>query len=143
MLLYSVQELCQKSTDPEVLEKCPDIRWHFIGNCQTNKLSMLVKSKNLRMVETVDSLSKADKLQSRCAPKDLSVGVMVQVNTSGEENKNGIVPSDAVALIEHIRDKCPNLKVRFRVLTAVQWITICVCQNCVNAYLLTLVNSDI
>ena len=105
----------EKSNDPEVLEKCPDIRWHFIGNCQSGNYPTLLKSKNLRMVETVDSLDRVDKLQKRCALKDMSVGILVQVNTSGEENKNGIAPSDAVALVEHIRDKCPNLKVRFRV----------------------------
>ena len=102
----------EKSNDPEVLEKCPDIRWHFIGNCQSGNYPTLLKSKNLRMVETVDSLDRVDKLQKRCALKDMSVGILVQVNTSGEENKNGIAPSDVVALVEHIRDKCPNLKVR-------------------------------
>ena len=106
-----VQELLEKSTDPEVLEKCPDIRWHFIGNCQTNKIPYVSRVKNLRMMETIDSQKFVDKLQNRFASNDLSVGIMVQVNTSGEENKNGVEPTGAVALAEHIRDKCPNLKV--------------------------------
>ena len=72
---------------------------------------MLAKGKHLRMVETVDSQSWVNKLQNRCASNGLSVGIMVQVNTSGEENKNGVEPADAVALAEHIRDGCPNLKV--------------------------------
>jgi len=105
------QEFLEKSTDPEILEKCPDIRWHFIGKCQSNKIPMLAKGKHLRMVETVDSQSWVNKLQNRCASNGLSVGIMVQVNTSGEENKNGVEPADAVALAEHIRDGCPNLKV--------------------------------
>ena len=33
-----VQELVEKSQDQEMLTKCPEIRWHFIGNCQTNKV---------------------------------------------------------------------------------------------------------
>ena len=32
-----IQELVEKSNDAEILEKCPDIQWHFIGNCQANK----------------------------------------------------------------------------------------------------------
>ena len=63
------------------------------------------------MVETIDSQSWVNKLQNRCASNDLSVGIMVQVNTSGEESKNGVEPKDVVALAEHVRDKCPNLKV--------------------------------
>ena len=110
-MYIDLQEFLEKSTDPEILEKCPDIRWHFIGKCQSNKIPLLARGKNLRMVETVDSQSWVNKLQNRCASSGLSVGIMVQVNTSGEENKNGVEPADAVALAEHIRDKCPNLKV--------------------------------
>lgn len=36
---------------------------------------------------------------------------MVQVNTSGEENKSGVEPGDAaLALCRHIVDKCPHLQ---------------------------------
>jgi uncharacterized pyridoxal phosphate-containing UPF0001 family protein len=34
-----------------------------------------------------------------------------QVNTSGEENKNGVDPNETVALVKHVRDKCPSLTV--------------------------------
>ena len=33
-----------------------------------------------------------------------------QVNTSGEESKFGVEPSDVVALAKHIKDSCPHLK---------------------------------
>ena len=32
------QELVEKAHDPELQEQCPEILWHFIGNCQTNKV---------------------------------------------------------------------------------------------------------
>ena len=28
----------EKSNDPELQAECPDIQWHFIGNCQQNKV---------------------------------------------------------------------------------------------------------
>lgn len=37
-----VQELKEKGTNPLILEKCKDIRWHFIGHLQrknVNKVS--------------------------------------------------------------------------------------------------------
>lgn len=34
-----VQELVEKGSDLEILEKCPDIKWHFIGHLQRNKIN--------------------------------------------------------------------------------------------------------
>lgn len=34
-----VQELLEKATDPDLLASCPEIKWHFIGHLQTNKVS--------------------------------------------------------------------------------------------------------
>lgn len=39
-----------------------DIKWHFIGHLQSNKANGLVKIPNLHVVETVDSLKLARKL---------------------------------------------------------------------------------
>jgi len=36
--------------------------------------------------------------------------VLVQVNTSGEEEKSGVEPGDAVALCQHIMTNCPHLE---------------------------------
>merc|ERR1719195_1116260 len=36
---------------------------------------------------------------------------MVQVNTSGEANKNGVEPgAETLSLVKYIREECPNLK---------------------------------
>lgn len=43
-----VKELKEKGTNPIILEKCKDIRWHFIGHLQqanVNKVSWLLKKK--------------------------------------------------------------------------------------------------
>lgn len=106
-----VQELVEKSNDPLILEKCPDIHWHFIGTVQSNKVGKIVKAPNLKVVETLASLKFADKFQSSCqSAKVESLGVMVQVNTSGEENKGGIEPENVIETVKHIKEKCPNLK---------------------------------
>lgn len=41
-----------------------DIKWHFIGHIQTNKLKKLATVPNLYLVETVDSEKLAKKLNS-------------------------------------------------------------------------------
>lgn len=89
--------------------------WHFIGHLQTNKAKALVAGvPNLACVETVDSAKLADKLQQAAvaAGRAEALGVLVQVNTSGEESKHGVAPSDAPALATHIAASCPALTVR-------------------------------
>ena len=99
----------------EVVAKGPampeDVRWHFIGHLQTNKVKDIVSVPNLHCVHTVDSLKLATELQKRCAAlrPDRPLAVLVQVNTSGEDSKSGCKPADCAALCVSLRDACPNL----------------------------------
>jgi len=105
------QELKEKSSDPMILEKCPDIKWHFMGTVQTGNIAKIVKSPNISMVETIASSKHADKFQGSCKSNKVSgLGVMVQVNTSGEENKSGVQPDEVVEVAKHIKEKCPNIE---------------------------------
>lgn len=100
----------------EIMEKAPqlpgDIRWHFIGHLQSNKVkSLLASVPNLDMFEGVDNEKIADHLDRAIAKigrKPLKV--MVQVNTSGEESKSGVEPSDCIELVKHVKLHCPNLE---------------------------------
>merc|ERR1719189_2473642 len=105
-----VQELVEKSQDQEMLTKCPEIRWHFIGNCQTNKVKTLLSCPNLSVIETVTSSKLATKINNQLATTERTVGVFVQVNTSGEQNKNGLEPGSVLETVQHIREKCSKLK---------------------------------
>jgi len=108
-----IQELVEKSGDKEILEMCPDIRWHFIGHLQRNKVNKLTSVTNLFMVETIDSAKLADALNTSCskANRTNKLKVMVQVNTSGEENKSGVASTEVVVLFKHIQENCSNLEV--------------------------------
>lgn len=107
-----IQELEEKSKNPEIIENCPDICWHFIGHLQRNKVNKLVCLPGLYMVETVDSVKLADALNSSWAKlqKPNRLKTFLQVNTSGEENKSGIPPSEASALSNHVIENCPSLE---------------------------------
>jgi len=97
----------------EVVEKSSalpsDIRWHMIGRLQSNKCSQLLSVPNLSCIETTDSNKLADKLESVCKSLGRHVDVLVQVNTSGEDTKNGLGIVDAKPLFEHIVKNCPHL----------------------------------
>lgn len=108
-----IQELAEKSADSKILEKCPEICWHFIGHLQRNKVNKLLSVQNLYMIETVDSLKLASALNTSWIKleKTEKLKIMVQVNTSGEENKNGVPPSEATNLTKQIMNDCPGLEV--------------------------------
>ena len=56
-----VQELIEKAAT--LKDSCPEIRWHFIGALQSNKIAQLIKNvANLKAIQTVDSLSKLEKI---------------------------------------------------------------------------------
>ena len=110
----------------ELLEKAPqmppDTRWHFIGHLQSNKAQKLVEAvPNLEVVETVDSLKLAKKLDAGCSKarggKDNQeedqqrlLTIYIQVKTS-EETKFGVSCADAPALAKEIEAQCPSLRV--------------------------------
>ncbi|XP_018416524.1 PREDICTED: proline synthase co-transcribed bacterial homolog protein [Nanorana parkeri] len=107
-----VQELLEKATNANILSSCPDIKWHFIGHLQKHHINKLVALPNLYILETVDSVKLADKVNASWQKKGSTekLKVMVQVNTSSEESKHGLSPSGTVDLVKHIKEKCPGLE---------------------------------
>lgn len=102
----------------ELQEKAPrlpqDIKWHFIGNLQSNKAKIAREVPNLAYVETVDGVSKATKLNNQRAQLTNAdkLGVYIQVNTSNEPQKAGLLAANAGEISElarHILSQCEHL----------------------------------
>lgn len=76
----------------EVLEKMPllssDIRWHFIGTLQANKVNKAVGA--FHLIHSVDSLELANKISTVSEKKGVITPILLEVNTSGEETKHGL-----------------------------------------------------
>jgi len=88
-----VQEARQKF---DALKDQPVI-WHMIGHLQTNKVKAALEI--FSVIQSVDSERLADEISQRAQK---IVEVFIEVNTSGEESKFGILPEKAVQLAEHI-----------------------------------------
>ncbi|KAL0052166.1 hypothetical protein WJX82_009014 [Trebouxia sp. C0006] len=102
-----VQEISEKASQlPQ------DIKWHFIGHLQSNKAKAVVDAvPNLAVVETVDSVKLANKLNTAVKGQERGpLDIYVQVNTSGEESKFGVEPQDCVSLAEHVHKECDLLR---------------------------------
>jgi hypothetical protein len=82
--------------------------WHMIGRLQKNKVKKAVAL--FDMIETVDSVDLAGEIDKRCAQMGRVMPVLVEVNSGREEQKAGVLPENAEALIREI-SRLPNIKV--------------------------------
>ncbi|KAL3669781.1 hypothetical protein V7S43_005160 [Phytophthora oleae] len=99
----------------ELVQKAPlmpaDVKWHYIGHVQSNKAKPLVRDvPNLFVVETVDSIKIANALNKASGEfRTEKLNVLVQVNTSEEDQKSGIDTDGSVELARHIVASCEHL----------------------------------
>lgn len=89
------QELSAKQAELADL----DLRWHFIGQAQTNKAALIRRSAGI--VHSVDRAKLADAFH-RAADTDAVLDVLVQVNLTDDPARGGVVPAEASRLAEHI-----------------------------------------
>ena len=92
-----------------------DIKWHFIGHLQSNKAKGLAEIENLHVVETVDSLKLAQKLDNACASLNKTLNIFLQINSSGEDTKSGLPPTEVMDIVDKIMNEHKNLNLTGRV----------------------------
>ena len=78
------QELVEKAV--ALRGQCPELRWHFIGRLQKNKINALAP--HVFAWHTVDSADTAQALAKRVPQAQ----VLVQVNVAREAQKGGVLP---------------------------------------------------
>jgi len=76
------------------------VKWHMIGHLQTNKAKKAAKV--FDMVETVGSTRLAQELDKVCGKMNRVMPILIEINSGEEEQKAGVMPEEATALIEEI-----------------------------------------
>lgn len=77
-----------------------DHQTHFIGMLQSNKVNQVLR--HVSCVQSVHTARLAERLNRAAAARELQLEVFIQVNTSGEESKSGVDPSEAYDLAAHV-----------------------------------------
>jgi len=77
------------------------MRWHFIGHLQSNKARLAAQL--FDMIETVDRLKIARKLDEALQELGRRMDVLVQVNIGAEASKSGVSIAETEALLEELR----------------------------------------
>ena len=97
----------------EILDKydhVKPVRWHMIGHLQTNKVKYIIDK--VSMIHSVDSLKLAKEIDKRAVQHDLTMDILIQVNSAQEESKFGITTDETGKLIEDILENCPSVRIR-------------------------------
>lgn len=90
-----VQELLAKQ-----LELPKDIRWHFIGHLQSNKVKYIAPF--IHSIQGVDSFNLLEEIDRQAAKNDRSIDCFLQVHIAQEDTKFGFDPKELKELIAEL-----------------------------------------
>ncbi|MCK4539515.1 MAG: YggS family pyridoxal phosphate-dependent enzyme [Candidatus Krumholzibacteria bacterium] len=90
-----VQEFLSKVDDVGL-----DVRWHLIGHLQTNKVNKVIG--RFAMIHSVDSFNLAEKISNAGEREGVVTDILLEVNTSGEKSKFGLVPDETMDISERV-----------------------------------------
>lgn len=99
-----VQEIMDK------FDHVKPVRWHLIGHLQTNKVKYIIDK--VSMIHSVDSLRLAQEINKRAQQHNLTMDILIQVNSAEEESKFGIKTEETGQMIQDILDTCENIRIR-------------------------------
>lgn len=94
------------------------VPWHLIGPLQRNKARHALDV--FDVIETVDRVELADRLETLLAGTPRLVPVFLEINVGGESQKSGLAPDAAAALADHLLARCPHLRLT-GVMTVPPW----------------------
>jgi hypothetical protein len=77
----------------------PQVRWHFIGTLQSNKVQHVVGKAVL--IHSVDSLRLLERIDRVAEAMGVVQPVLLEVNVSHEETKHGMRPEEAEEALDH------------------------------------------
>lgn len=96
-----VQELLEKYT--------PDVRWHFIGQLQTNKVKYIIDK--VELIHSVDRLSLLQEIDRQAKKHGKVQDILIEVNIGGEEKKGGVAPKEVIDFAKEV-DKYPSVRLK-------------------------------
>ena len=85
-----------------------DMKVYLIGQLQSNKVRKAVKLAD--RIESVDSIKLIDKIEAECERISKDMEILLEVNSSGEEQKSGFrSKEELLEAVEHIK-LCKHIK---------------------------------
>ena len=76
-----------------------EVRWHFVGRLQTNKVKDVV---GCELIHSVDTEKLAEAISRRAIAAGIEQRVLVEVNVAGDQSKAGIPAEKAAGLVRRV-----------------------------------------
>jgi pyridoxal phosphate enzyme (YggS family) len=86
-----------------------DIRWHFIGRLQSNKIKMIIDK--VHLIQSVDSVKLIGELSKEAYKRGVIPSALLQLHISGEESKQGFSQEEILSAAEFALS-CGNIKIK-------------------------------
>lgn len=108
------QRLFGENRAQEFIAKAPelpnDIRWHFIGHLQKNKVRAIMP--HVSVIESIDSVELLKLVEKEAARIDRTVDVLLQLHVAQEETKSGFSVDEVIEAGENGLLTCyPHVRV--------------------------------
>ena len=84
-----------------------DIRWHFIGHLQTNKIKYIIEM--VYLIQSVDSLKLLCEIEKEAVKKGVTANILLQVYISSEVTKQGLSEVELYE-IASLKEQFKNVK---------------------------------
>ena len=105
------QRIFAESRPQELAAKVPqmpsDVRWHFIGHLQTNKLKLVLPY--VELVQSVDSLHLLEAINAWGAANGRIINVLLELHLGAEETKQGF---SAEEILELVHNRYNSIRIR-------------------------------
>ena len=92
-----------------LLKDCTNLKWHFIGRIQSNKIRKIVQ--NFEYIHSVDSYEKLLKISNVSIEENKNPLIMLQVKLSCDPSKGGFNPDLLIEKWDQIK-QCKNIRIK-------------------------------
>lgn len=104
-----IQEAEQKYLQLKNFFKDKNVKFHFIGHLQTNKVKKAINMFDL--IQTLDSLKLAKEIDKRAKLINKKQDMLIEVNIGKEPQKYGVLPEETIDFVKQMQ-QFQNIKVK-------------------------------
>jgi pyridoxal phosphate enzyme (YggS family) len=101
----------------ELVEKQPllpaDVRWHFIGHLQSNKVKLIAPF--VHLIHAIDSFKLLLEVNKQAEKNNRTIDVLIQMHIADEETKFGMDTTEIFEFMEYYqaqKDQLKNVRIR-------------------------------
>lgn len=103
------QEASAKFEQTQLLRPDNGVKWHFIGQLQTNKVKSVLRYASA--IHSIDRASLVQELAKQLEKQEREIDGFIELNLTGDSGRGGVLPENLDALVEQVLS-VPRIKLR-------------------------------